>query len=95
MHSMAVMAMVMVHLRDCDLRGQGRENSQGKGKTSHWWKQCLTGVMKAQAWFVSRSLDLSLPDTVMNLNISFYCYCRSTFTLMIAPGAGTYSRRTP
>ena len=41
MHPMAVVAMVMVHLGDCDLRAQGREHSQGKGKTSHWRKQLL------------------------------------------------------
>jgi hypothetical protein len=38
MHPMAVMPMVMVHLGQCDLRGQCRDRSQGKGKTSHFWK---------------------------------------------------------
>ena len=42
MHLMAVMAMVMVHLGQCDLRGQCRDRSQGKGKISHFWEESFT-----------------------------------------------------
>jgi hypothetical protein len=39
MHLMAVMPMVMVLLGQCDLRGQCRDRSQGKGKASHFWEE--------------------------------------------------------
>ena len=35
MHPMAVMAMVMVHLGQCDLRGQCRDGGQSKSDPTH------------------------------------------------------------
>ena len=65
MHPMAVMSMVMVHFGQCDLRGQCRDRSQGKGKTSHFSEEYLVTlessslVFTLDSWFWAR-LNLSL-----------------------------------
>ena len=69
MHPMAVMPMVMVHLGQCDLRGQCRDRSQGKGKTSHFWEEWLGDFRNLEpglhldSWFWA------------HLNLSLRCWC--------------------
>ena len=41
---MAVMPMVIIHLSKCDLSHKGRDCSQGKGKLTQWFKNCLKRI---------------------------------------------------